>query len=73
MKNHTSVNGPVIHAGATQPMKCRWCGKVIKPVKGCWYQVYCTGGKCRAAYNRDLLKRGKELAKKTPRTAASAP
>ncbi len=50
--------------------KCPWCRKIVKPVKGCWFQVYCTGGKCRAAYNRDLIKRGKELAKKAPRAAA---
>ena len=51
--------------------RCKHCQKIIKPMPGCWFQVFCTGGKCRAAYKRKLAIRGRALAKKELTEAAS--
>ena len=46
---------------------CVWCQKKLKHRNNCWYQKYCTGGKCATAARRDEITRGKMLARTTPR------
>jgi hypothetical protein len=48
--------------------RCKWCNKVIrKPFKGCWFQIFCTGGLCRSAWHHNELSEALKLIKERKR------
>lgn len=64
MKTTTARKKPAVRDDRVPARRCKWCMKVIKkPVKGCWFQIFCTGGLCRSAWHHNEVREALKLLK----------